>query len=306
MLRGRKLGRHASNRNSISPGLEPPPDAPIVWAPLEDEGDSLREQAVLQMTDHNRPENTNRAYKGKMEEYYEYCRLVYPHVRNPYILNSTYVYRFIFYQAMRPKKKRGGKPSNRAGQFFDLDLYMETMHKYESWFQSPNVVPEEPENPVGEATIALYKTVIRSIYMEQTAKRSQSRTWDQIWTLPLLNLHNLVKIRRPAADKRNFKEKFDTDFAPYEIAEEFPKIEATTWSKCKCKQSTVAWMRHHFCLLFSTNGILRCESLFRADLSDFVGLWTKLVTDVHPIYILILQIAQGMLSKKNHIKCHLQ
>ena len=45
---------------------------------------------------------------------------------------------------------------------------------------------------------------------------------------------------------------------------------------------------------------------FRADLSDFVGLWTKLVTDVHPIYILILQIAQGMLSKKNHIKCHLQ
>ena len=41
------------------------------------------------------------------------------------------------------------------------------------------------------------------------------------------------------------------------------------------------------------NGILRCESLFRADLSDFVGLWNKLVMDVHPIYILSLQIAQG-------------
>ena len=140
--------------------------------------------------------------------------------------------------------------------------------------------------------------MICSIYSEQVARRIQCQTWDQVWTLPLLNLHNLVKVRRVASDKRNFKEKFGSDFAPYEIAEEFPTIEASTWSKCKCNRSTAAWIRHRFCLLFSTNGILRCESLFRADLSDFVGLWTKLVTDVHPIYILILQIAQGTLNKK--------
>ena len=41
MLRGQKLGRPVTNHESISPGLEPPPDAPIMWAPLGDEGDAL-------------------------------------------------------------------------------------------------------------------------------------------------------------------------------------------------------------------------------------------------------------------------
>ena len=161
------------------------------------------------------------------------------------------------------------------------------------WLADPHVAPLEPEDPVGEATISLYKTVIHTIYVEQTAKRIQSRTWDQVWTLPLQNLHNLVEIRQATAAKCNYKEKFDQDFAPYEIAEEFPTIEQQMWNKCKCNRSTAAWIRHRFCLLFSTNGILRCESLFKADLSDFVGLWTKATTDVHPIYIMIMQIAQG-------------
>ena len=298
MLRSPRRGRPSHNPDELSAVVDQPHDARIVWAPDEDEGDSLREQAVLRMTDYNRPENTTKAYDSKKEEFYEYCRAVYPHDRNSHILKAVNVHRFIFYQAMRPKKKRGGKPSQRGNQHFDLDLYKETMAKYERWFERMDEPPEEPDNPVGEATIALYKTVIRSIYSEQVARRIQCRTWDQVWTLPLLNLHNLVKVRRVASDKRNFKEKFGSDFAPYEIAEEFPTIEASTWSKCKCNRSTAAWIRHRFCLLFSTNGILRCESLFRADLSDFVGLWTKLVTDVHPIYILILQIAQGTLNKK--------
>ena len=297
MLRGRKLGRPRHNEGRSLPSLEDQDEGAIVWGPEDNEADSQREQAVLTMTEHNRPENTKRAYNSKIEEYYEYCRLLYPHDRNKYILKPSYVYRFIFYQAMRPKKKRGGKPSQRSGEKFDLDLFNQTMAKYSSWLHTQSAFPEEPDDPVGESTIALYKTVIRTIYMEQVAQRVQAQTWDQIWTLGLRNIHNLVKIRRPAADKRNFKEKFDSEFAPYEIAEEFPTIESMIWSKCKCNRSAAAWMRHRFCLLFSTNGILRCESLFRADLSDFVGLWWKSYTDVHPIYILILQIAQGTLSK---------
>jgi hypothetical protein len=47
-------------------------------------------------------------------------------------------------------------------------------------------------------------------------------TWDQIWMLPLMNLHNLVKIRWSVIDKKSYVEKIDQDFAPCQIAEEFP------------------------------------------------------------------------------------
>ena len=119
------------------------------------------------------------------------------------------------------------------------------MAKYEAWFKNAdNSPPVEPDNPVGEATIALYKTVLRNIYRKQTAERSQDLTWDQIWTLPSINLHNLVKIRRPAADKRNYKEKFEDDLSPYEVAEEFPRLEDYTWKKGEDNQTVAAWLRH--------------------------------------------------------------
>ena len=299
MLRGRKLGRPSLKAASASSGIQQCSDPPIQWAPVETEADSKREQVVLRLTDWNRPENTMQAYDGKTEEYYEYCDVLYPHKRNRYILNPTYVYRFIFYQAMRPKKKRGRRPSKRIGGHFDLELYKETMAKYEAWFENAdNSPPVEPDNPVGEATIALYKTVLRNIYRKQTAERSQDLTWDQIWTLPSINLHNLVKIRRPAADKRNYKEKFEDDLSPYEVAEEFPRLEDYTWKKGEDNRTAAAWLRHRFCLLFSTNGILRAESLYNAELSDCRGLWTKKDTDVHKIYMFILQIPKGTLNGK--------
>ena len=297
MFKGRSLGRPPKVAR-ISQTVETSSE-PIQWAPEETDADSKREQVVLRMTDFNRPENTTRAYEGKTEEYYEYCDAVYPRDRGRYTLKPFRVYRFIFYQAMRPKKKRGGPPSKRQGNHFDHELYKQTMAAYEAWFDSPEEAPEEPDNPVGEATIALYKTVIRNIYRKQTAEQSLTLTWDQIWGLSCLNLHNLVKIRRPAADKRNYKEKFEDELSPYEIAEEFPKLEAFTWKKGEDNRLASALLRHRFCLLFSTNGILWSESLYRADLSDCRGLWTKKDTDVHKIYMLILQIPKGSSKQKN-------
>ena len=299
MLPGRRLGRPSRNDGAALPTASAPSEAAIVWAPSSSDADSVRERAVLRMTDENRPVATLLAYDGKKQEYLEYCDAIYPH--DPYrrTLEASKVYRFMFYQAMRGKKRRGGKPKPSERQqkcAFDEPLYRATMAKYEHWFESPHQSPDEPDNPVGESTIALYKTVIRNLYKEQTANRALTSTWDQIWTLPLLNLHNLVKIRRPAMEKRNYKEKFEHEFAPYEIAVEFPRIEAATWSQGQCNRSAAAWIRHRFCLLFSTTGVLRCESLYRAELSDLVGLWTKSQSDVHHIYILILQIALGTLS----------
>ena len=61
------------------------------------------------------------------------------------LLNLFCVYRFIFYQAMHPKKKHRGPPSKGQGNHFDHELYKQTMAAYEAWFDSPEEAPEEPD-----------------------------------------------------------------------------------------------------------------------------------------------------------------
>ena len=68
MLRGRKLGRPRHNEGRSLPSLEDQDEGAIVWGPEDNEADSQREKAVLTMTEHNRPENTKRAYNSKIEE----------------------------------------------------------------------------------------------------------------------------------------------------------------------------------------------------------------------------------------------
>jgi hypothetical protein len=251
------------------------------------------EQAVLRMTHVGRPKNTMKAYDGKVTEYYEYCESLYSHHRYAYSLDDTKVYKFIFYQAMRPQKKRGGLGVLR--EKFDRAAYDNVMAVYEDWFDDTSLPPPEPDKPVGERCIAQYKTVIKWIYKDQVAQRVCSITWAQIWTLPLENLHGLVKVRRPSIDKRNYVEKVDQDFAPYQCVEQFPDIEKELWTRGSGSiRSAFAWLRHRFCLLFTTKGILRCESLQKAELSDFLGLRMKpLQRDVHPLYVMIMGMPTG-------------
>ena len=234
--------RGLPSRSSLRlPAAEPDPNQTIVWAPSVMADDSSYEQAVLHMIAAGRPTNTSKQYDGKVEEYSNYCDSVYPLDAYRQNLCASKLYRFIFYQAMRNKKKRGGKGGTASLSRFDHSEYNTVMAKYHQWLLSPTETPVEPENPVGERMIAAYKTALCWVYKDQVARRVCALTWDQIWTLPLLNLHNLVKIRRSAIDKKNYVEKIDQDFAPYQIAEEFPRIEAAFWEcGAKCLRSAYA------------------------------------------------------------------
>jgi hypothetical protein len=142
------------------------------------------------------PTNMSKQYDGKVEEYTNYCDSVYP--LNPYRQNlcASKLYRFFFYQAMRNKKKcRGKGGSTESRSQFDRSEYNTVMGKYHQWLLSPTKTPVEPKKPVGERMIAAYKTALCWVYNDQVARRVCALTWDQIWMLPLVNLHNLVKIR---------------------------------------------------------------------------------------------------------------
>jgi hypothetical protein len=59
-----------------------------------------------------------------------------------------------------------------------------------------------------------YKAVFRKLHKQQSAQRVMSSHWEQIWTLPLENLHKLVKQRRQSVRKATYAEKLEAEFAP--------------------------------------------------------------------------------------------
>ena len=260
------------------------------------------ELAAIELQSNARPPNTRLAYDKRVQEYYAYCDHCYPHDQFRYTLKYEYVYPFFFYQVMRGQRKRGGRKTS-AGVVFDADDYDAVMLDNADWYRSKVGLPPTPDNPVGDSTISMYKTVLKNMWKEQKALGNNGRTWHEIWLIHLENLHKWVKKRQPEWNKRNYKEKVDNDFAPYQAAEHFHRIEDEMWRRGHGSiKSGFAWIRHRFCMLFTTSGILRCESLFKAELSDFLGLTLKKETDSHMIYIMIMQMATGKyLRKKNPI-----
>ena len=67
------------------------------------------EQAVLDVRDKNRPEQSADIYDNKQREFHQFAAHVYP--QDPYrnSLNAEKVYRFMFYQTFRGQKKGGEK-----------------------------------------------------------------------------------------------------------------------------------------------------------------------------------------------------
>lgn len=278
---------------------EPQASSPIIWTPESNftsgiENAALLEQAILQMIAAARPKATSDAYDPKVAEYYEFVDSVYANDPFRAVLSSNKVFFFMWYQAMRNKKKVGGKA--RTDQpHFDRPDYDRVMLLLRPFFENPGAAEApEPENPTGESSFATHKTVLRWIWKDQIARRVCPLTWEQIWMIPLQNLHTLVKNRRPQLKRKNYDEKVDKCFASYTAVEDYPKIEDMCWTEGeKSVRSAFAWLRHRFCLLFTTSGILRCESLYKAELSDFLGIHLKKATDPHELYLMVMQIALG-------------
>ena len=276
------------------------PSSGIRWDTTRNDT-SVYERAVLQQISLGRPRSTRNVNDPKIQEYYDYCLSLYGN-SDPYYCNldDNKVFNFMFYQSMREPRQQGGK-KNRTRLGFDRADFDSIMQQYRAWMATEDDMnatssspPPEPENSLGPNSFAQYKSCLKWIYRDQVARHVTSLTWDQIWTLKCENLQQLVKTRTPANKKKNYHEKVDYEFAPYTVVEDFPKIETETWvSGYGSVRSASAWLRHRYCLLQSTSGILRCESLFKAELSDMLGITVQHEHDPHPLYVLVMQIATG-------------
>ena len=274
-----------------SPGASEAESSQLTLSPQLD--NTALEDAVMMLVENSRPENTQKAYRARLNEFFAYCEAVYPGQMNMYALKGGRVLRFIFYQVMRGQKKRGGKKSS-SRPLFDIDDYNDVMRKYGGHLEDLSQLPDPPEDCIGYSSLSLYRAVLKILFQHQLRKFETSLQWSQVWDYSCEILHKWVKRRKAEVRKLTYKEKVDHTFAPYMVAEHFSNIEDEIWRRGHgCHRSAFAFTKHRFCLLFSTGGILRCESIFKAELSDFVGLTIKKDTDVHEILLMIMQFSTG-------------
>jgi hypothetical protein len=66
-------------------------------------------RSVTMLNESFRPSNTVKCHKGKVLEFFEYCDEISPHDPYKYNLTDEKVFGFMYYQAFRPLKSRGGK-----------------------------------------------------------------------------------------------------------------------------------------------------------------------------------------------------
>ena len=68
------------------------------------------QEAIHHAYQQSRPINTQKAYRPKVKEWEQFCNHVYGHLpdNKRFLLNRENTYKFILFQAMRPKKAVGG------------------------------------------------------------------------------------------------------------------------------------------------------------------------------------------------------
>jgi hypothetical protein len=267
-----------------------PHQLPMIQPPLNVDVNPILEQAVLAIQREYTPDSSNDIYDNKTTEYFQYCDYCYPFDNYNKVLDANRLYRFMLYQAFRNQKKRGGKRVTQNSIRFNLADYNEITQKYQTWMTgNSNAEPPEPKNPIQNSTMDQYKAVFRKVHKQQSAQRVTSSVWEQIWTLPIENLHKLVKQRRNCVRKATYAQKLEAEFV-----DKLDKLENELWDRGRgSHRSAGTWLRHRYCMLHTTSGILRCESIYHAELSDFLDLTLKKKEDPHPLTLMITQLPTG-------------
>ena len=248
------------------------------------------------------PKNTYRAYDPKIQEWKEYCNACYSQETFKYGVKPDRLFSFMFYQCMR--NKRPPLAGGRKGRYvFDVADYKDVMARYKVFFDriathpgqvDPGEMPE-PDNPLQADAICQYRAAVRWLWSDHLCSGDTSyRSWEEIWSPSLEFLVKNAKRRAPAMKKKNYGEKLDHEFAPYQLVEHFGSIEQAIWNRGATGnkiKSAFSWMRHRYCFLHSTHGILRCESIFKGELSDCLML--NVPGEPHKMKLLVQQLATG-------------
>lgn len=284
----------ARHKATMSTGSTLPNDSLQDWShPYELNQQAVYNRIGVEIAEQDLPENS-RIIKNRIEsEWNDYCMHVDAQATFPLQMTSHKVYNFMFYQLFRPKK-RG---STRGGGSFDSREYDRVLAEYNTHFENRRLngtpIPH-PVEGVGKSSLHQYRAYLRKIHASHVAENLTSIPFELVWTERCKNLIRTGEGRKTKQDRENYKEKVDKVFGPYQAVEKLDEIEEKMWLKSAKLHGTGSWFRNRFVFLYTTAGILRSESLFRAELSDFLCIHVKKAEDIHPLLLMITQIPEGM------------
>ena len=207
----------------------------------------------------NRPVNTKLAINPKIREWEAFCNHVYPEVEESkrFLINHDNSYKFILYQAFRPKKDTGGVKKRRRGEAEELedddeeaDMFLSrgglvygfspsTYDGVMEKFSDQNVQSlmniealPHPPNPVGYSQVNTYKAALFTIHNIQKASgKLERQTFSSaIWGHEHEIILSIVKQRKGKVATARFDEKMVKEATPYTLVELIPNIENALWS----------------------------------------------------------------------------
>jgi hypothetical protein len=283
------------NTNRPPPSSPAQQEIPLMMGPPQ--RTTHLQQAVLQGLDQYRGDGSAIAYDSARKEYREFCESLYSNEEYKYLVDDRKMFYFMFYTAMREQKSKGGKRRKNTAALpqFNRAEYDAVLARYSVWWEESTTQElPHPTNPVGIQAMTQYKAGVKAEWEHQVSLGGNGLSWDHIWTQRCKKIFDNVKRRKAAVRKKNFAEKVSHEFAPYLAVERYPDMERDMWERGESGQRfAFSWLRNRMCLLFTTSAILRCESLFKAELSDFLSIRFKAPKDVHPMHAVVMQIMKG-------------
>lgn len=261
--------------------------------------------------------NTKKVYDRIAKEWLAFCLYVSgpanaTNMQFPAHMTSGKVSKFMFYQCFRKKQQTGGVAGGGLVSF-DPEEYEDVKKSYNDAFsawqldQTRNPMPDPEGGGIGYSSIMQYRAGLKKVYEGQVQGKTNSDAWDLIWTLTAKQLVKIVEGRKARIGREKHDEKVTKEFAGYHAVDRFDDIEEEFWNRGleKNMRKAFPYIRHRMVLLYTTSGILRCESLTKAELSDFQGLTVKKETDIDPLYLMILQIPEGEFSCRKYLGIYL-
>ena len=271
-----------------------PPPVPVVQEVL---AQTIRN--LVKETKKDDDNQTEKAYNPKIAEFKEYCDFQYGGIEKEngrYKVNSVKAHSFIYYHAFREQKKRGKK---RKGDIllFNTEEYVNINNAAMKLAHGETM--KEPTLGLNYQMMVTYRCALQNLLKDQIDNGVTTETSELIFGKRFQTVMKMVKERKNRQNKKNYKEKIDSNSSPMQSAEHTASLEEWFFNNAIGSGWTTIYasLRNRFTFLYTVKGILRGESMYKAELSDSFGIYVNSRREIHPFYLDVMQIATGKTNK---------
>ena len=166
---------------------------------------------------------------------------------------------------------------------------------------SPDQCLHKPENGIDHQMMVSYRAAIHAMLDDQVTRGVNTNKAADIFDTNVKSIMHMVSGRKPRQNRKNYVEKIDCFSSPLDTAQYVSALEDYFWTKgvdCKNNKVLFASLRNRYIYLYTEKGIIRGESVFKAELSDFFGIVAQRKNiDPHPFYCDVMQIETGKTNK---------